>query len=118
MAFASEADIFNGWAAIGGTYKKFDQGKQLGQRATTVVSLGTDQQGNQRTKDVKGGICRALSLRFIECRLTGMADLDELQTTLEGTFDVTMVQQGAYSLGLKDEKTAGGVKAQSPGATI
>jgi hypothetical protein len=44
-----------------------------------------------------------------------MTDLDDLKTTLKGTFDVTMVQQGAYSLGLKDEKTAGGVTGSKSG---
>lgn len=114
MPFANETEIYTRWSARGGTYKRFDQGRYLNNKPSTVVRLGTDKQGNTRTKDVSGGICRALCLRFIENRMTG-AEIDEIFENLDNTFDVTMIQQGLYQAGMKNEKTAGGVKGKKSG---
>ncbi|MBX9700823.1 MAG: hypothetical protein K2X74_15405 [Acetobacteraceae bacterium] len=114
--FATEDEIYSAWLEIGGEYLRFDQYDFLPEdKDKRRVNLGTGRFGRQRTKQIDG-ICRALALRFIECRLTGMTSLEEFHDTLVSASEILMRQQGAYELGLKHRDVAGGVKGKTTGS--
>ena len=74
MTFASRDDIYRDWKANNGDYKKFDQGKYLKGgggvkrgygKYSTLDMKAVKTPGTNEVEDVSGGICQALSLRFM-----------------------------------------------------